>query len=101
MRSDQLDAMSSILSVAGTAATGITGSMLGAQNAASQWVANTSKDPTRDNDVVGVFKVLRAEDGFVIRCAPDEGYKYKTFVASTIDEAMDKVKAFMVSEALK
>lgn len=83
------------------AASSITGSMLGAQNASAQWLGNAAKEPTRDSDVVGVFRVLRAEDGFIVRCAPEEGYKYKTFVASTIDEAMDKVKAFMVSEALK
>ena len=55
----------------------------------------------RDHDLVGSFKILKAEDGFIVRCAQDEGYKQKTYVANDIDEAFDKAKAHLVSEALK
>ena len=88
------------------------GSILGnnaQQGALGQWSAaqaqadifNAQAKIASDNDLVGVFKILRAEDGFIVRCAPGEGYKQKTFVASDIDEAMDKAKAFLVIEAME
>ena len=54
-----------------------------------------------EEGIVGQFKIIKAEDGFIIRCARGEGYTYKTYVANDIDEAFDKAKAHLVSEALK
>lgn len=73
--------------------------MNSASNAAAQWRTAEMRVP-RDSSVVGMFKILRAEDGFIVRCAEDEGYTYKTYVANNIDEAFDKAKAYLVTEAL-
>ena len=81
---------------------GITGSILGAQNAAASQFTTMAKEAfyPRDNDMVGVFKIFRAEDGFVIKCSPGEGYIQKTYVANDIDEALNKAKVYLVTEAL-
>lgn len=81
------------------AASSLTGSMLGAQNGAVQF-RTAEMRMSRDSSMVGVFKILRAEDGFIVRCAEDEGYTYKTYVANNIDEAFDKAKAYLVAEAM-
>jgi hypothetical protein len=64
-------------------------------NYASQGVGS------RDSSMLGHFKIMKAEDGFIVRCAYNEGEKYKSFIATTIDEAMDKAKAFLVIGALE
>lgn len=82
----------------------IGGGMLGqnaAMNATQSNILQEMAARNQDNEMVGVFKILRAEDGFIVRCAPGEGYKQKTFVANDIDEAMDKAKVFLVTEALQ
>ena len=53
-----------------------------------------------EDGLTGVFKIIKAEDGFIVRCAKGEGYTYKTYVANDIDEAFDKAKAHIVAEAL-
>lgn len=55
---------------------------------------------SRDTELVGVFKLVKAEDGYIVKCAPGEGYQYKTYVAADINEALDKAKAYLVTEAL-
>lgn len=82
------------------AASALTGSMLGAQNASSQWMSSERRI-SGEAGQVGVFKIIKVEDGFIVRCAKDEGYIAKTYVAHDIDEAFDKAKAHLVSEALK
>ena len=87
------------MNAAQATSTNITGSMLGAQNATAQFRTAEARFP-RDQSMVGVFKILRAEDGFIVRCAEDEGYTMKTYVANDIDEAFDKAKAYLVAEAM-
>jgi hypothetical protein len=71
-----------------------------AQNAV--WNSNSVLGSVpKDHDLVGYFKILKAEDGFIVRCGSHEGGLYKTFVANDINEAMDKAKVYLVTEALQ
>lgn len=88
------------MNAAQATSTNLTGSMLGAQNASSIQFRTAEERLPRDKSMVGVFKILRAEDGFIVRCAVDEGYAHKTYVANDIDEALNKAKVYLVTEAL-
>lgn len=74
----------------------VTNSTMGQSTLANQY----ARELNRDANMVGVFKILRAEDGFIVHCAQGEGYMYKTYVANDIDEAFDKAKAHLVVEAM-